>query len=181
MTKNWKKYQEVIKTLYISEGKTLEDVRTIMQEKHNFKASREYTHAPVQAPLQPGQTGNHWDQQPHDRWRNMAPLGPVGLPSPPADMDAFFMSPAPAASEMELAAPQPVHPQSTYPVLSHQGGGQQQHQHHHHQQQQQQMMMAQHHSSGRRYDPYQYPIRCYPRSGGSSEGYENQRPPGTGQ
>lgn len=39
MTKQWVKWRDVIQTLYISEGKTLEDVRAIMQEKHGFMAS----------------------------------------------------------------------------------------------------------------------------------------------
>lgn len=155
----------------------------------------EYTYAPVQAvpaPLPPAQTSYLWNQeeqqQPqHDRWRNIAPMGAAGLPSPPADMDtAFFMSAAAAAPEMEVVAPQPVHPQSTFPVLSHHGGGQgqQQHHHHHHRQQQQpRMMMAQHHPQSRRpyettYETtYEYPIRCY-RPPRGPDGYQNQRPPG---
>ncbi|KAL2881899.1 hypothetical protein SGCOL_002635 [Colletotrichum sp. CLE4] len=39
MTKAWKEHRDVIARLYIKENRTLDEVREIMQQKYNFKAS----------------------------------------------------------------------------------------------------------------------------------------------
>uniref|UniRef100_L2G9T1 Clr5 domain-containing protein n=1 Tax=Colletotrichum fructicola (strain Nara gc5) TaxID=1213859 RepID=L2G9T1_COLFN len=39
MTKAWKEYRDTITRLYITESRTLEEVKDIMQREHSFKAS----------------------------------------------------------------------------------------------------------------------------------------------
>ncbi|KAI8648877.1 Clr5 domain-containing protein [Fusarium sp. Ph1] len=39
MAKPWDKYRDIITTLYIQDGRTLEDVQSIMKTEHNFEAS----------------------------------------------------------------------------------------------------------------------------------------------
>lgn len=39
MTKPWKDYRDVIVSLYIQEGRTLQEVMSIMHQKHGFQAS----------------------------------------------------------------------------------------------------------------------------------------------
>lgn len=39
MTKAWKEHKDVIARLYIKENRTLDEVREIMQQDYNFKAS----------------------------------------------------------------------------------------------------------------------------------------------
>ncbi|KAJ4307361.1 hypothetical protein N0V84_012788, partial [Fusarium piperis] len=39
MAKPWHEHRETITKLYIQEGRTLEDVRSIMKAEHNFEAS----------------------------------------------------------------------------------------------------------------------------------------------
>jgi hypothetical protein len=39
MAKDWDQYKTEIKTLYITKGKSLDDVRRILKGRHNFDAS----------------------------------------------------------------------------------------------------------------------------------------------
>jgi transposase-like protein len=39
MTKPWKEFRQEIIRLYIQEGRTLQDVKEIMRQRHGFEAS----------------------------------------------------------------------------------------------------------------------------------------------